>query len=466
MKCGYPPCNNTCNTFTNGEFKKHCSKSCCAKDNALKGAEKKRATCIEKYGTPYPIGSQSVRTKIKESIANKYGVDNVSQLDAVKDKKKITLIKNYGVDHPLKSLEIQDKVKATLIKKYGVEHVSYIGKSSETIELLSDASKIHSLNKDYNLYAIAQQYGLADRTLREILEKNNIAPIFHSDSSFEKEIKLYIQSIYSGEVVSGARVLNGKEIDIFLPELNVGFECNGAYWHSEVAGKRDKNYHLSKLTVANAHNINLKQIWDFDWYTKTDIVKSMISHTLGLSNRIFARNCTIQELDNITEQAFFNQTHIQGIASSTVALGLFYNNELVCAMSFVKSRYDKTVEWELLRFSNNLYTSVAGGASRLLKYFVNSKKPISILSYSHRHISNGNLYKSIGFEYLRTTGPSYSYTKDYKKFASRISFQKHKLKNLLLNFNEDKTEWQNMQNNGYDRIWDCGNDVWIIKGNT
>ena len=42
MKCGYPPCNNVCDTFPNGTFKKHCSKACCAKDNAAKGAEKKK----------------------------------------------------------------------------------------------------------------------------------------------------------------------------------------------------------------------------------------------------------------------------------------------------------------------------------------------------------------------------------------------------------------------------------------
>jgi hypothetical protein len=44
---------------------------------------------------------------------------------------------------------------------------------------------------------------------------------------------------------------------------------------------------------------------------------------------------------------------------------------------------------------------------------------------------------------------------------SRQKFQKHKLKDKLEVFNAELTEWHNMQNNGYDRIWDCGNMVFI-----
>ena len=48
-----------------------------------------------------------------------------------------------------------------------------------------------------------------------------------------------------------------------------------------------------------------------------------------------------------------------------------------------------------------------------------------------------------------------------KKNFYRIKYQKHKLPRLLNNFDPDLTEWENMKNNGFDRIWDCGNDVWV-----
>ena len=43
---------------------------------------------------------------------------------------------------------------------------------------------------------------------------------------------------------------------------------------------------------------------------------------------------------------------------------------------------------------------------------------------------------------------------------SRVAFQKHKLEKLLPAYDPNLTEWQNMQNAGYDRIWDCGNLVY------
>ena len=75
----------------------------------------------------------------------------------------------------------------------------------------------------------------------------------------------------------------------------------------------------------------------------------------------------------------------------------------------------------------------------------------------------GTLYSKLGFEYSHTSAPSYHYTKDYSKLENRVKFQKHKLAKLLEKFDNTLSLWDNMQHNGYDRIWDCGHDTWIFK---
>ena len=60
--------------------------------------------------------------KIKKTCLQKYGVENVSQLQEFKDKKELTCLMNYGVYNPSHSLEIIKKIKNTLIEKYGVEY--------------------------------------------------------------------------------------------------------------------------------------------------------------------------------------------------------------------------------------------------------------------------------------------------------------------------------------------------------
>lgn len=53
------------------------------------------------------------------------------------------------------------------------------------------------------------------------------------------------------------------------------------------------------------------------------------------------------------------------------------------------------------------------------------------------------------------------YSADYSTLESRVSYQKHKLCDKLDIFDPKLTEWDNMRANGYDRVWDCGTDVWL-----
>ena len=64
--------------------------------------------------------------------------------------------------------------------------------------------------------------------------------------------------------------------------------------------------------------------------------------------------------------------------------------------------------------------------------------------------------------FSHTTSPSYWYfTTKQDKLYHRSTFQKHKLKNLLNVFDESKSEWDNMKANNYNRIWDCGTNVFV-----
>jgi hypothetical protein len=60
------------------------------------------------------------------------------------------------------------------------------------------------------------------------------------------------------------------EIDI-LPELKLGFEFNGLYWHSNKF--KEKNYHLNKTDWFK--KIYASYIWEDDWILR-EIVESQI----------------------------------------------------------------------------------------------------------------------------------------------------------------------------------------------
>ena len=57
------------------------------------------------------------------------------------------------------------------------------------------------------------------------------------------------------------------EIDIYIPELNLGFEFNGMYWHK----KKPKGYHMEKYNTAKSQGITLYHIWEDEYSCEEDI---------------------------------------------------------------------------------------------------------------------------------------------------------------------------------------------------
>jgi hypothetical protein len=131
-------------------------------------------------------------------------------------------------------------------------------------------------------------------------------------------------------------------------------------------------------------------------------------------------------------------------------------------MTFVKSRYNKNYEWEISRFCNKLNYVIIGSANKLFKHFIKNYNPKSIITYSDIRFFDGKIYEKLNFDFLEDTNPNYFYIKG-NNIYSRIYFQKYKLEEKIEYFDKNLTEWENMQLNKFDRIWDCGNKKYIWK---
>lgn len=203
--------------------------------------------------------------------------------------------------------------------------------------------------------------------------------------------------------------------------------------------------------------------WEKNDQQKMKIWNSILSHKNNKSLKIYARNTEIREITRTVANEFCVNNHLQGKANSLFRYGLFYDDELVAIMTFSKSRYNKEYEYELIRYCCKLGTTVVGGASKLLKHFIKKVNPKNIISYCNLRFSNGNLYKKLGFTEIKTkSGPNYWWVKN-EIVLTRIETQKHKLSNLLENFNQDLSERENMINNGYKKVEDRGNLVFVME---
>lgn len=249
-----------------------------------------------------------------------------------------------------------------------------------------------------------------------------------------------------------------REIDVYIPSLKLGIEYNGLHWHSERLGK-DKNYHLDKLNKCNEQGIKLIQIFEDEWINHREICESKLKQICGLNinPKIFARKCKVVEITDKNEAyEFLDKNHIQGRTGFTIALGAYYNNELVGVMTFKK---EKEGYWDLNRFATDINHQCVGIGGKLFKYFTRNYPFIEIKSFADRRWTTdptNNLYTKLGFEFDSYVPPSYWYYKDgeiirHHKFGFRKQIL-HKRYGLPLDLKESEMA----ERLGYTRIWDCG----------
>jgi len=180
------------------------------------------------------------------------------------------------------------------------------------------------------------------------------------------------------------------------------------------------------------------------------------------SDKIYARKCDIREISPKEKNKFLNEFHIQGEDKLKIKLGAFYNDQLVGVMTFGSLRIAlgsiNENEFELIRFATSC--QIIGLASKMLKYFVKIYKPDKIISFADRRwtFSKDNLYEKLGFKKISNGNPNYWYIdKNNGQRIHRFNFRKNILEEKLDFFDKNLTEWENMQLNSFDRIWDCGN---------
>jgi len=283
-------------------------------------------------------------------------------------------------------------------------------------------------------------------------------------SKWENEIYEFICSLGIECEHSDRHQLGGHEIDILIPSYEIGIECDGLYWHSDV--KRGKYYHLLKTNTCHEAGIRLVHVFEDEWAFKGDIVRSMLRNMLGKTeHRIFARKCDVRYVDASERRKFLDDNHIQGNAQSKIDIGLYYEGELVSLMTFGKPRINvggrnSKYEYELVRFANKKDTLVIGGASKLFKWFLERYKPKGVISYSDKRWSVGKLYDVLGFRHDHDSPPNYFYV-DGMRRLNRFGFRKSVL--VKEGFDADKSESEIMTERGFKRIYDCGTMVWIYK---
>lgn len=297
-----------------------------------------------------------------------------------------------------------------------------------------------------------------EQSVRTSIQNEDMKHSFESKA--EKEIKEFIQS-FGLECDADRKVLNGKEIDIFIPSLKIGFEYDGLIYHSEFGGGKSMSYHLDKTKTAEAKGVKLYHIFEDEYEHHKDIVLNKIQHIIRQSAnlpKIMARKCVIKEVSREDANSFLEKFHIQSYANTSILrYGAFYEDSLIAVMTF----FYNNGEWNLDRFASDYNFTIQGIGGKLFSHFIREKQPEKVISFADRRwtsLIGDNLYVKLGFSLDKVGTPDYSYiAKTNKERIHKFNFRKEiLLKKYPSVLNEDMTESEMARKLGYDRIWNCG----------
>lgn len=390
-------------------YTKHCSYKCTQQDKCVRN--KYKDTCKDKYGDDFynKFYKKGAKTKLKL-----YSDENYNN----SEQNKITCLERYGVENAMQNTEIKEKASKKCQEKRKVK-LNY---------MRNEAHNSRNSNSSPNMF------------FKSLLDERNI--------QYECEF-----------------VLNNFTYDFkignYLIEINPSATYNILFNPFSIIKSIEKSYH--KYISENAYfgGYNCIHVWDWDDYNK-------IADFFKEKTKIYARNCKIKVVNKKEAKVFLNKYHLQNTCKGqTVCLGLYYNDELVQIMTFGKPRYNQNYEYELLRLCTKSEYIIIGGSEKLFKYFINTYNPKSIISYCDDSKFSGDVYKKLGFT------PKCDKKNQPSCHWYNMKTKKHITNNMLLQLGYDKifnTNYgkgtdneQLMLENGFIKIYDCGQSVYIYE---
>jgi transcription elongation factor Elf1 len=188
----------------------------------------------------YSCSSKCSTNKKKLTCLEKYGVDNPNKNDIVKKQKKLTCLEKYGVDNPNKSIFIKNKTKKTCLEKYG--NVSYVNSFDFK----------NKMNEKYGVVNPMMSYLINDKRIKTSFKINEFDSIKYQGKyeldflKFCKENNIKVNRPNFN--INYVSLQEDKKYlpDFYIEELNLVIEIKSTYYFNL---HKEKNLLKKKYTI-------------------------------------------------------------------------------------------------------------------------------------------------------------------------------------------------------------------------
>lgn len=229
---------------------------------------------------------------------------------------------------------------------------------------------------------------------------------------------------------------------------SVYLNTDGLYWHREE--EKGRHYHFKLREAFESENKRILQFYEDEIYNKWSIIESIVNNTINkTANKIYARKCKIDKVDNKAMIAFFDENHLMGGNSAAKAIGLYQDGVLVSCLSY---RIYKNKYIEISRFGSVINTVVVGGFQKLLAMLedIASHNDIKeIVSFCDLRYATGTSYEKAGFKRTSVT------------LGWCWGYGINRYNRLMCKASNGKTEAENAASKGWYKIYDAGQAKYV-----
>lgn len=390
-------------------------------------------TSLEKYGVAYYIQAPEVLAKAHKTIRDRYGVSNAAQNDEIRRR----------ISERLQDPEVRKQYMQTSIEHYGF----YPPGKSEEVQAKARATTMKHFGVPY--YVMHPEYRSAQATNQISIPNRLFAQILKDQYDVSTELEFAIER---------------KLYDLHVLNSNILIEINPSYTHSILPNHwcdgLCSDYHLIKTNIAKEHGYRCIHIFDWD---NMDVIARMLQP----KEVVYARKCELVKLTPQQAKEFIDMNHLQQDArGAKFCYGLIYNNGLICVMTFSKPRYTSKYQWELLRLCTLPGKSVVGGASKMFKQFLQDADPQSIISYCDLSKFSGEVYSKLGFKLDHISAPSKVWSKGDKKITDNLLRQRGYDQLFNTDYGKGTDNEKLMIENGWLPVYDCGQSVYVYSASS
>lgn len=223
---------------------------------------------LNKYGVENVFQLNEVKDKIQKTTLLKYGVFHVNQNIEIRNKTKNTCLKKYCVDNPLKSQDIKLKIQKTCIEKYGVNNPL---KSN----IVREKAKTYYLEK-YGVENPSQVPEIADTKCKNSYRRKLYIMPSGNQIMCQGYEPFALDNLIKDEVINETDIVTGAKN---VPEI----------WYDDEAGKKHRHY-VDIFISSQNRLIEVKSKWTLEQKKDNIFLKQEAGKKLGYLYEIWVYN--------------------------------------------------------------------------------------------------------------------------------------------------------------------------------